>query len=126
MGYKLATAVTAWGPLVKSHRAMVALGYMALVARDEATANAPAALYWAGHRPLGVPLGYVNPERGEVQPSPSQLLEIGAVIRRLRTVGAIELVQRATHGRAAVYRIIPRGAQDHLRRPSLGKGSAHA
>ncbi len=116
MGYKLATAVTAWAPVVKSHRAMVALNFMALTARDEPTANAPGAHYWAGHRPLCAALGYIDPQRGEVQPSPSQLVEVGAVVKRLREVGAIELVDRATHGRAAVYRIIPRGG----RQPATG------
>jgi hypothetical protein len=109
MGYKLATGVTAWAPVVRSHRAMVALYFMALTARDDASANVPAAHYWAGHRPIGAALGYIDPVRGEVEPSPSQLIEVGAVVRRLREAGAIELVDRATHGRAAVYRIIPRG-----------------
>jgi len=117
MGYKLATAATAWAPIVKSQRAMVALYFMALTARDEPTADAPSAHYWAGHRPLCAALGYIDPQCGEVQPSPSQLGEIGAVVKRLREVGAIELVDRATHGRAAVYRIISRGSTHPAKGP---------
>ncbi len=112
MGYKLVAAVLPWAPyLGKHHRAMLVLFHMAYTARDEPNADTPAAHFWGGHRALAIPLGYINPERGEVQPSRSQMTEIGAVIKQLREVGAIELVKPAAHGRAALYRIIPRGGR---------------
>lgn len=105
MGATLALAMYEWAPIVRSHRAMAVLAYMALRCLDNADGARPAATYWGGHRPLAQALGYLDVCALEVEPSPSQLTEVGNVIRTLRDVGAIEVIGRAAHGRAATYHL---------------------
>jgi hypothetical protein len=108
VGRELAVAMETWAPVIKSQRSMVVLYAMSLRAYDKPWGDRRPDIYEYGHRPLAQALGYIDINRLETEPTPSQENEIRIAIKRLIDAGAVELIRRGIQGRASEYRLIRR------------------
>jgi hypothetical protein len=103
---------------ILSDRARLILLQMCYVARDKATPEQAAALYFGGHRTLIISVLGRDPERMDEVAYSTAKRAIERAIQELKKAGAITLASASSPGRTAVYEVHPNNFP-HLNQDAL-------